>query len=315
MSSPSRHQNESIGSPAVTYEARSGSQLPAVHELRVAGAALEPPQQYSKAQVFALLVDALASFPADRRPHPAAGVGARMRRIDPGFTQVASGFPTFRDVVRAAVDAQYIRVEAAEGHNDISIDLAPGVSAGSTPQAGRVLERINSDLWRAMLSWNVGKSYVFDRATRRPIALSAPATESDLPLPVVTREQQLDWMRQFSATEGDSVIREALLTGLASDEPVRGFSAVMREEHGVDRRWKRYLRTRVLDRATEWARAAGIPFEDLEGTPRPSEPLRSEARNATPAQDEREQILALLALLPTSELLRLPVPVEYALKR
>lgn len=316
MPSPSRGIDESIGSAVVTQDANSGSQLLDVHELRVAGAANEPPQQYSKAQVFALLVEALDSLPPDRRPHPAAGVGARMRHIDPNFTQLASGFSSFRDIVRAAADAQYVRVVPSEGRNDITIDLAQGVSSGSQGTHPRVLEHVNDELWRALLNWDTGKAFAYDRGSRRPIALSGPSSESDLLLPVISRNDQLRWMRQFAAAEPEPEIREALEAGLATSEPVRGFSAVMRAQKGVDRRWKRYLRTRVLDRATAWAREAGIPLEDLEAAPRRNDPRAGATRTGElAAQDLRSQILAIIEQLPTSELLRLPIPVEYALKR
>lgn len=316
MPSSSRDIDESIGSAVVTQETSSGSQLLDVHELRVAGAASEPPQQYSKAQVFALLVEALDSFPPDRRPHPAAGVGARMRRIDPNFTQLASGFTSFREIVRAAADAQYVRVVASEGRNDIKIDLAPGVSSGSPGEHTRVLEHVNDELWRALLNWDTGKTFAYDRESRRPVALSGPPSESDLLLPVISRNDQLGWMRQFAEAEADLDVREALEAGLRTSEPVRGFSAVMRAQKGVDRRWKRYLRTRVLDRATAWARGEGIPLEDLEAAPRKNDPRTVATRTVeSTAHDVRRQILAIIEQLPTSELLRLPIPVEYALKR
>lgn len=316
MPSSSRDTAESIGSAVVTQEANSGSQLPDVHELRVAGAANEPPQQYSKAQVFALLVEALDSFPPDRRPHPAAGVGARMRHIDPNFTQIASGFSSFRDIVRAAADAQYVRVVASEGRNDVKIDLAPGVSSGSHGAQIRALEHVNDDLWRALINWDTSKTFAYDRELRRPVALSGPPTGSDLLLPVTSRGDQLAWMREFAEAEADADIRKELEAGLATSEPVRGFSAVIRAQKGVDRRWKRHLRTRVLDRATAWAREAGIPLEDLEAAPQKNDPRAGATRTAElTAQDMRGQVLAILEQLPTSELLRLPIPVEYALKR
>lgn len=316
MPSPSRDTAESIGSAVVTHEANSGSQLPDVHELSIAGAANEPPQQYSKAQVFALLVEALDSFPPDRRPHPAAGVGARMRHIDPNFTQIASGFSSFRDIVRAAADAQYVRVVASEGRNDVKIDLARGVSSGSHGAQIRALEHVNDDLWRALINWDTSKTFAYDRELRRPVALSGPPTASDLLLPVTSRGDQLEWMREFAEAEADADIRQELEAGLATSEPVRGFSAVIRAQKGVDRRWKRHLRTRVLDRATAWAREAGIPLEDLEAASQKNDPRAGATRTAElTAQDMRGQVLAILEQLPTSELLRLPIPVEYALKR
>ena len=314
MSSLSKRSNESIGSESVT-EVLSGSQLPAAHELRVAGAASKPPQQYSKAQVFALLVEAVSSFPPERRPHPAAGVGARMRRIDSNFNQVGSGFPTFRDIIRAAAEAGYVLVHPADSGNDVTIDLADGVSSGTAASYDRRLERVSAEVWRAMLSWSPGKLYAFDRESRRPRALVGPDADADLVLPVITRDQQLEWMREFSAAEEDIAVREALISGLAAAEPVRGFSAVMREQKNVDRRWKKYLRTHVLDRATEWARDSGIPLEQLEVAPRDSYPSRSEPEPVPAVNDARAQIFAILERLPTSELLRLPIPVEYALRQ
>lgn len=314
MSSPLRRPNESIGSGTAKQVARSGSQLPAAHELSAAGARNEPPQQYSQAQVFGLLVGALESFPADRRPHPAAGVGARMRRIDPNFTQAASGFSTFREVLTAAAEAGYVRVESADGRGDIRIDLAPNAPTTPVTYAKRHLARVSDDVWKAILTWDGGKSYAFNRETRSPEVAATPPRDARLVLPKISREQQLIWMREFADAEEDLAVREALLTGLAESEPIKGFSAAMREQAGVDRRWKKHLRTRVLERATEWARSANVPLEELEDAPRGRRPSVTQMTGAGET-DARERILAILAHLPTSELLRIPIPVEYALKQ
>lgn len=282
-----------------------------------AGEASKPSQPFSRQAVFDLLSQALSTEESAGTVPVAARVAGLMRQLDPAFTQETSGYPTFRALLRDAEKVGLLTLIDRGGTSDIAV-LAAGsqleVEAGAS-SAGRI-KQVRPDIWRAFIDWSRPTSYWYDRRTKRlhPITEAAVGPHG-VEIPSVSRELQVEWMNEFAGGVRDSTVKAILDESLAAEDPVRGFSAALRNDEASSRRWKRYLKQRVLDRATSWAVSNDIALSEIEASAGAPVSDKIGASNAETGSHIRSEILAVLALLPTSELLRLPIPVEYALKR
>jgi Uncharacterised protein family (UPF0158) len=283
---------------------------------KAAEEAIQLPRQLSRDDVFALLSQAIQSPQLARGAPVAARVAAVMRRLQPTFTQESSGYPTFRELLKDAESAGIVTILERGGTSDVAV-VAPGVSVPvSAGRNSSSISHLRNDLWRVFIDWSRSGAYWYDRSSKElhPVA-EIPVGPNGVEVPSISRELQTEWMVQFASDLADLSVKSDLESGLASTDPVRGFSSALRRHEASARRWKRYLQKRVLDRATDWAVSCGIALSDLEPTSVAEESKQTGAQVAQAGADIRGEILALLASLPTSELLRLPIPVEYALKR
>lgn len=265
-----------------------------------------------------LLLEALSALAWKGDVHAAAGVYSRMKRLDPTFSFESEGFKSFRELLETAQLDQFVVVERVDGASDLQVrstlllERAPAVSQGRS-----VGLRINPDLWRALLDWDPDARYLFRRVDGRTIkSMTLTADQDHVVVPSIARDEQLEWMREFAASQDDEILRGLLLSALQEDVPVRGFSRAVRNLEAEGRRWKRFLKKRVLDRAMTWATAQSIPIsaienvdstKHIEGTPLVKIAVTDDAQL-------RARVLSILASMPLSELLRLPIPVEFALK-
>jgi hypothetical protein len=280
------------------------------------------PQRVSRDDALRLMSEAVATLTQTNPAPTAAGVYSLMRRSNPDFTYREVGFSSFRALLDEARKRGLVRTAPSEDGADLTVHLL--VEATAAPvQAGREnapVLNLRRDFWRALTDWSDDARYVFDRTTLRTVReleASGSSEDSVVLVPSVHKSEQLTWMREFADAEASEGSRASLLAGLSGDTPTRGFSLALRDMAPAGRRWKKFLRRRVLDRATTWATDSGIPLSSL-----------VEQADASPAavpiashlvQEEgdgtRSQILALLARMPLSELLRLRIPVEYAIRQ
>lgn len=130
----------------------------------------------------------------------------------------------------------------------------------------------------------------------------------------------LDFAREHESSDASAALNEAL----SGSAPVFGFSKVLRDHLSTARAWKKFLRARVIERIMAWAEENAIDPVDLREPPRSEMVEKNGVLTGAPDAsvtwvpgegDVRDRILDILALMPTSELLRLPIPVEYALRR
>ncbi len=276
------------------------------------------PQQLSSDHVLALLVSALEQLGSDR-PHLAAGVGAKMRQLDHGFSQRVSGFPSFRDLLRTAQRQGLISLDDTATPNDLAVTLGGGQVAAGRDGKSRRVTKLRADVWKAFLNWDPNVVHAFDRSLKRPYLVVEAIPSGDVEIPFVDKRLHAEWMTAFATEESDTRTLDALAQVASDPERINVFSTHMRDDAEAARKWKRFLRRRVLDRATDWAHANGIDPADLELAPEERQPILSvEVRRVEDGErdaDLRAQILAILATLPTSDLMRLPIPVELALRR
>jgi hypothetical protein len=282
-----------------------------------AGAAHSAPQQGSIERGLELLQEALASLSTETPA--AAGVYSRMRKIDPSFTFHVAGYKSFRELLNEAEKQGLVTIEKEPGASDVMVRPALG---GSMPKASKPVTRIGTDLWRALLDWGPSANYGFDRDSGRTNPLEdGKLSTSQVRVPSISKAEQLEWMREFAAQETSEIAQAALNAGLAQSDPTAGFSQALKQSDPASRRWKRFLKLRVLDRATKWAGASSIPLSSIEGA-NPSAKLSrlpSESPSSPNTEDTesllREHILSVVASLPLSELLRISIPVEYTIRR
>jgi len=270
-----------------------------------------------------LLLDALGALAWKGDTHAAAGIYARMKRIDPTFSFEQEGFRSFRQLLEAAERAQLVGVVRAPGASDLTVRATvPTSTSPSIARSPATNMRINPELWRALLDWEPSARYLFNRAQGRPIkSANLAEDENNVLVPSISREEQLEWMHEFASAQENEDVKQVLLSALDEDVPVRGFSRAVRSLEVAGRRWKRYLKKRVLDRATTWATAQSIPISVIESVEAPMKAEDPTSHSAYPAEavtDEaamKSRVLNILSAMPLSELLRLPIPVEFALKQ
>lgn len=294
------HNEAHRGSPP-----EPGSQASPISKSGTAGAeSQDAPRQFTADEVFRILVEAVAALEAAGKPAIAAGVSARMRMVQPGFSVENTEFSSFRDLTRAAEAAGF--VDAIRGANDFVLKLrTPAVR----PVQGATLR---PDLWRAIQDWTGGVTYAFDRVTHRTEPVGGRIPAHAVLAPSVNKATTVEWMSQFAAKQRAD-IRATLEAGLSEEDPVAGFQRAVKATDGLRRRWNGFLRDMVLGIAAVWASENQIPRSDIFV---PTESGRPAAPRPT-TEDEalRQRILDILKSMPLHELLRLPIPLEHALIR
>jgi hypothetical protein len=245
-----------------------------------------------------------------------------MKRIDPTFSYEVEGFRSFRQLLENAESEQIIVVERPLGASDLIVRATAQANDVAVARSSAAHVRINPDLWQALLDWNPNARYLFSRVQNRPIKSATLAEDSNNVLvPSITRDEQLEWMREFAAAQVNEDLKQELLDALNEEVPVRGFSRAVRHIEAAGRRWKRYLQRRVLERATTWAAAQSIPLSAIESVETPAVTEGTSSQSSTTAEvaagelATKARVLSILASMPLGELLRLPIPVEYALRQ
>lgn len=312
MTNSSREPDSRISGPdPVDISPKTGTRAPrAETSSGTAGdATTVVPRQFTDTEVFETLVSVIKEFESSGKSPTAAGVSARMRQFSPGFSVAATEFRTFRDLTRAAESAGIIT--ATRTSSDYVLELVHSEDfRGAT---------LLPDLWRAIQDWTEGVHYAFNRVTQKTEPVGGVLPPGAVAIPTVDKSTNSQWMRDFVAGQQGGMF-ERLESALDEEDPVAGFQRFMRENDTAKRRWSKYLRSRVLETAVTWAEANGIPRSAIFARPvpelaLPATPVRSNRMNEDDDQHARRRVLDILASMPLHELLRLPIPLEYSLRR
>jgi hypothetical protein len=270
---------------------------------------------------FSLLRDSVLEMEAEAQTMTAAGVSLWMRRMDPGFSPVAAGFSTFRLFLEAAEADGLVSVQMPEqtGLPDLMV-ASPGEDATRRGSKAAGPTRVRRDIWDAVMDWAPSRRHGYNRRTRHIVRdLESPASSDLITLPKITKEQQLAWMRDFAASLESSEERAKAEEALATQAPVGAFGHLLRGSSRLSTEWRSRLRTEVLAKIIAWADSHQIARGDLVMKPEqePSRsPLQSRPGGAMRAEDDlRAELLRTLERLPLAELLKLPIPLEYVLRR
>lgn len=258
----------------------------------------------------------------------AAGVAARMKQYDPTFDVRREGFKSFTAFLAYASDKDVVRVARQDGTSDLTVTStsAPKPAGGVPDMTGRFLRQ---DLWAA-LTRTAGSSFWWNRDSAElvgPMPTQPEEAGAWVELRPVTRDALTSWMRDFVSTLSDSTRATALEATLSTASPVEDFIAEVRSHQGTGRKWGRLFRDHVMRHALSWAEGNAVPREELfrsptaqmSGTAAPtSSRPRVGSASGEPDHYEREARAAVMSAverMPLADLLRLPIPAEYLIRR
>jgi hypothetical protein len=255
------------------------------------------------------------------------------------FTPAAAGFDNFRDFLRFAEQVGVVELVPPAPGGDIEVLLA-AVSGGPAPVSPAQHGTVRQDLWEAFVDWSSQWSRAYDVQTNQVVkaAVSADgkrssATENDWArdparfrrISPITREDQLLWMRGFVDQLSSDAEREELSLALGTERPLSAFAEALRKTPKIQREWYQALSGHVITKITEWATEEGLGIDifQMSVPPRRKSGRADEASTTSrvsTGQDGspdalRKQVLDAVARMPLSELLRLPIPAEYLLRR
>jgi len=249
-----------------------------------------------------------------------------MRALDPGFSPQANGFSSFRALLQAAKTEGLISYDAQTDGSDVLVELvAPGPTVLGFQKTSSELTRVKTDLWRGFLDWSPDAAYYYERDSARTVRLGgdSPAPNNDanmVRVNSVSREEQLIWMKEFAAVDPKGTTQGVLTSPHLDEQTIRAFSGALKDSAALAKRWKKFLRSKVLHKVQDWAEANEIPTDNIEISPVVKAPNsligeKGETVGSTGSDPElREHLLAILASMPLHELLKLPVPLEYSLR-
>jgi len=347
MSTPNRHDSDGIddaveprirqrdeqswdvGQAApLDHAPRSGSQAPA--------SAVEQPQA-----AFDLLSTTLGRMYSVGANTSAAGVAARMKQEDPGFSVRGAGFPTFRRFLEAARTAGLVAVDEVPGASDVVVRFPTGSEpeqpmAALAPRPGARV-RLRRDFWSALSDYGRPGPYLYDPGTgvlNPPGAVGPGEGTGTVPLTPPGHDELRGWMTAFAARTGPGAFSDELESCVAADDGGASFRAFMQNNQNAGRRWRRFLREKIVTFALEWATLNGLPSSTVVAAPAtPSGPRAdagaptrdAAASSATPIHaglgadaydaEVRSRLVSAVREMPLADLLKLPIPVEYLLRR
>jgi len=270
----------------------------------------------------------------------AAAVKTALLKLNPSFDERKLGFRRFVDFIQAAVDRGAVSmIRDANNHPRVfPVDARPNVLSNSPPFAMEGL-RLRREVWRALVDWTPADYWRgWDRQQSRvfmaPHAGSSTAPwEVDptrfLPLPIISQEEQVAWMKEFAAAQVP-LVRDKLESGLSPDSELGAFRVALRDE-GLAEAWSVALRQHVNLRAAEWATSAKVArhylFESQLSNPRDihvdakvaktagdagPQTAQSVDENASEKDDAlRQKLHRVIDGMVLGELAALPIPARF----
>ncbi|QWF22366.1 hypothetical protein KM427_01005 [Nocardioides sp. LMS-CY] len=262
----------------------------------------------------------------------AAGVSARMKQADPTFDVRNCGFATFKSFLAHAVEEGVVRVSRRSGASDFTVTGVdtPAVAGEEVVPSGRYLRQ---EAWAAFTRIEAASSW-WQRDSGRIVGPMSDQPDDGsewVELRPLTRAELTSWMRAFAEGVQDPTRNAELLASLDTASSVENFNAQVRSHQGTARRWGRFYRDHVMRHAFRWAEDNSVPRERLfragDGGERPSPPAAlsdklREGPGDTHGDDlanyesrARAAVISAVERMPLAELLRLPIPVEYLIRR
>jgi hypothetical protein len=268
------------------------------------------------------------------------------------FTPAAVGFRRFRDFLQFAESLGVVALlQPARPNGDIEVIPATGgrEALDSVAAHTRVPPRIRRDLWQAFVDWSSRWVRAFDTETDRVVTLPADATADDelataprkgwqddtiryRSIRPLSREDQLRWMKAFvdGLQSGDD--KDRLHAALREDRPAAAFVEAIRANADLERAWHRKFTERVTAAITEWMLEQDLTVDIYRSSSRLSTSAASSRPEPTTltkavrragldsagedhAEALRQQVLDAVGRMPLTDLLRLPIPAEYLLRR
>lgn len=295
------------------------------------------------AEAFRLLREVVSEY-AQRGLRPnAAGLkpGLQVRSFGK-FNESSLGYKSFREFLFAARAAGH--VELKPSGNDYAVlppdDASSGSDAVTTTLATEPFRQpnrpsragIRPDLWRAFLDWTPQVRRYYSRTADTVVTFSELPGGLELPeqararehvqanaaeyveVAPLSRDQMLEWMKEFAATVQEKAEHTALLGALGTDRALGAFAAIARLSPSVWSRWHAFRQQRVAAVIEEWAatnRLSLTIFEPGFQAVLPTPVSVDEQR----LSDLRNRLHTAIDRMPLSDLLRLSLPLEYVVDK
>jgi hypothetical protein len=297
------------------------------------------PNSELQAKAFGWLKAALEASP--RRASIAAGLKPRIQAISEGqYSDTAFGYGSFRELLKDAASAGIVSLGQTPG-GDLDVQLQGEAAFYSTEISPG--SQIRPDLWRAAIDWTPALIRYFDRTLGRAVmfpALPFSAADDDswaeqrklvanepsrfVAIDPISEATTLAFMRSFATTrEGDG--QKRLLGALDGSNPASAFTREIRLTPGLAQVWHISRARQVAEHLAEWAKKNDVTVEIVEQRPRregvPTEKGADalDGRSQEPATIEfdrvRESVIEAVRRMPVSDLLRLPIPIEFLVGR
>ena len=249
-----------------------------------------------------------------------------------GFDETVAGYPTFRSLLADAEREGWVTLSYVSS-GDVRISAPAGEpSAGRSPQAtGREAQtpsatrerllppgtKIRHDFWNAVIKDS--ETWLYDSAADAVVTGASAGQREDLvPLPTADATLQSAWVQQFLETL-DEPRRSAIDAVIAKvDEPRAKHDVLTSLPAPVRNAWYAWRTRRVLERLEEWKAEHGKDVEllisrrPIRQPPRSTRPIRKGAPTSANAEQRlRDRLHQAIDQMPMSELLRLPIPIEF----
>lgn len=291
---------------------------------------------------FKLLRDIVEENHKAGRPSYGASLKPELlRRTNHGFSEPRLQYSSFGEFLSEAARADHISLYPAPKGPD-RLAAPPGTEPPVADDATtRRLPRINKELWDCFIDWDPGWIRVYDRVEDRPrnVPENAAPLEPDayaqlrsailadsehtrfVPIPSVSFDEHVGWMRSLAEQEADPATRARLVAATEDRRPARAFTQALLSVPEARRRWHARRHAEIEARIRRWAHEAGLEIEiyEVQQARTPTSEADEARRGPTSAADER--LAKLRAVLhdaidrmPEGELRELSLPVGYVVE-
>ena len=198
---------------------------------------------------------------------------------------------------------EYVRKVGPPVRIDDSVRPPVAILESSEPHAqlarSDASPQVRPDLWRALLDYSSGHTYVWD--SKDGIARLGSAMDGPV-LPTVNKEEFSRWRNEFAerVATGDAHVDEGLHRWRDLGLPTASLPAKLRPL------WNAEVRKRVVNRAHEWFEEQHIAF--------PSELVQSAPNNTDELQRLRQFVVQCVAVMTLRELQALSLPAAAMLR-
>ena len=290
---------------------------------------VESPYDVRRRQAFEALRQIAAEYAArGRRCLAASAKPAMVARV--GFDETDVGYPTFRALLSDAEREGWVSLSyIPSGDVNIAAPLADGSAAPGhddltpSPEAARPTNdrplppgaKIRHDLWNAIIKES--ETWFYDPAADAVVTGSSAETRDNLiSLPTADADAQNDWINQFLETLEENR-RNAIAAVVAEADDPRAKNEVLTSQRvPIRNAWYAWRTRMVLERLQNWKETHSLGVDLLISRPTRQLPRSARSRQGTGAAASserplRERLHRAIDQMPTSELLRLSIPVEF----
>lgn len=250
-----------------------------------------------------------------------------------GFDESAIGYPTFRAMLADAERGGWVTLSYVPS-GDVRISPptdAPAAGpttrtmkpAAQMPPVGRqrplpLGTKIRHDFWNAVIKDT--ETWLFDQAADAVVTGASEQREGMVPLPTADVSVQNAWIQEFLETLDEPRRSAVGAAVLQVDEPRAKHEVLVSQPAPVRNAWYAWRTRMVLSRLEKWKEEHGLNNVELFFVSPVSRPPRSartgRAGGTAPATSDRQlrdRVHRAIEHMPTSELLRLPIPIEFLL--